>query len=195
MYPASARSTIVNGAACRAMHADAVQVAKPRPVKGARWRFDTALGISRTALRRRDRVKQRPLWVGSDPSGPRGAVVQFRPDYVWRRPYRLVRQLPPCSRAMSAVPRQRALVTRVGARQSDCNVSQTVCSSADGQRQETLQPRLQTVPWANRTYQNRRCAKRLGLKQSPVRKISPSRTRFTFPKGVGRGRRGLCELG
>ena len=45
------------------MHADAVQVAEPRPVKGARWSFDTDRGVQRTALRRGDRVSQRPLWL------------------------------------------------------------------------------------------------------------------------------------
>ena len=35
-------------------------------------------------------------------------------------------------------PCQRPLATSVGARQSDCDVSETVYSRADGERQETL---------------------------------------------------------
>jgi hypothetical protein len=39
-------------------------------------------------------------------------------------------------------PCKRLVVTRAGARPSDCNVSETVCSRADGERQEALQSGL-----------------------------------------------------
>lgn len=42
-------------------------------------------------------------------------------------------------------PWQRPLVTRAGTRLSDCNLSETVCSRPEGERQETLQSNLSIV--------------------------------------------------
>ena len=78
------------------------------------------------------------VWVESDPSDPRGAVVQSDPDDVWRRPQRVGPSRLHGHWLCQQYPCKRPLVATTGARLNDCKVSETVSSKAGGDRLLTL---------------------------------------------------------
>ena len=83
----------------------------------------------------------RRLWVGSDPSSHREAVVQLDRDDCRGRSAGVCLLQPPRSPAMSAVPSSRPLAARPRMRPSDCCVSETVSPRACRHRPQSVQSR------------------------------------------------------